>query len=39
MKKFSLISLLILFIGFTKMFAQTEQMLCTPTGTENVWNG
>lgn len=39
MKKFSFISLLILFIGFIELYAQNEQMLCTPTGPENVWNG
>lgn len=39
MKEFLFISLLILFIGFTNLLAQTEQMKCIPTGTENVWEG
>ncbi len=39
MKKLSFTLLIIFFVELANMFAQTEQMVCTPTGTENVWNG
>lgn len=39
MKKIYLILLLMFCFGFTNLYAQNNAMFCTPTGTENIWNG
>lgn len=39
MKKFSFITYIILCFWFADTLAQNSTMICTPTGTENVWNG
>ena len=39
MKKVFLVALIMHFYCFINLQAQYDQLLCTPTGMENVWNG